>query len=164
MPDAIGPPRLITIVSHQGMSDAFQQLCSDVDRATRFTHLFEDRRPHYQRVLDYILAHPEERDTIAASLSRSLTEEPGAARLASTCFSLLWSHFTGRRSRPQHRNDSMTEAMPGTHTRSRSSLKPMRQANHTIQRMRPSRLRRSQFERPWRLARTADGDRWAHRP
>src|SRR5579859_4252020 len=75
-----GPPPLSLFVSHQGMCDTFQQLCSDVDIATRFTHLFEDRRPHYQRVLDYILAHPEERDAIAASLSHSLTGEPGGAR------------------------------------------------------------------------------------
>ena len=68
-------------LSRQGMCDPFQQLCvSDVDRATRFTHLLEDRRPHYQRVLDYILAHPEDRDSIAASLSHSLDGEPGATR------------------------------------------------------------------------------------
>lgn len=30
-----------------------------------------------------------------------------------------------------------------------------------MQRMRASRLRQSQFERPWRLARTADGGRSA---
>ena len=33
--------------------------------------------------------------------------------------------------------------------------------NHTMQRMRASRLAQLQFERHWRLARTADGDRWA---
>jgi hypothetical protein len=32
-------------------------------------------------------------------------------------------------------------------------------ANHTMLRMRASRLRQSQFERPWRLARTVDGNR-----
>src|SRR5664279_3373026 len=32
--------------------------------------------------------------------------------------------------------------------------------NHTMQRMRASRLTQSQFGSPWLLARTADGDRW----
>jgi hypothetical protein len=36
-----------------------------------------------------------------------------------------------------------------------------RSANHTMQRMRASRLCLSQFERPWRLARTANGGRSA---
>jgi hypothetical protein len=31
-------------------------------------------------------------------------------------------------------------------------------ANHTMQRMRASRSRQSQFEHHWRLARPADGD------
>jgi len=36
---------------------------------------------------------------------------------------------------------------------------PTSPANHSMQRMRASRLRQSQIERPWRLARTADGRR-----
>jgi len=35
--------------------------------------------------------------------------------------------------------------------------------NHTMQRMRASRSAQSQFGSPWRLARTADGGRWAGR-
>jgi hypothetical protein len=52
------------------MSDAFRQLCAEVDRATQTTSSLEQCRPHYQRVLDYIRAHPEERDIIAALLAR----------------------------------------------------------------------------------------------
>jgi hypothetical protein len=52
------------------MSDAFRQLCAEVDRATQTTISLEQCRPQYQRVLDYIRAHPEERDEIAALLAR----------------------------------------------------------------------------------------------
>ena len=53
------------------MSDAFQTLCAEVARDTKFLHELKDCHPHYQRVLDYIIAHPEERDEMAAALSRS---------------------------------------------------------------------------------------------
>ena len=52
------------------MSDAFRQLCAEVDRATQTTVSLEQCRSHYQRVLAYIRAHPEERDAIAALLAR----------------------------------------------------------------------------------------------
>ena len=42
------------------------------------------------------------------------------------------------------------------HARSRGE-----EPNHTMQRMRASGSCQSQFGRPWRLARTADGERWA---
>src|SRR5436309_4004693 len=41
----------------------------------------------------------------------------------------------------------------------RPPINPQR-PNHTMQRMRASRLGQSQFERPRRLARPADGGRW----
>jgi hypothetical protein len=62
------------------MSDAFQQICAEVERATRFLHTVQECRPQYQRVLDYIMTHPEERDSIASSLSGSLTGRSDAAR------------------------------------------------------------------------------------
>jgi len=51
------------------MSNAFQTLCDEVARDTKFLHELKDCHPHYQRVLDYIVAHPEERDEMAAALS-----------------------------------------------------------------------------------------------
>ncbi|HEY6166418.1 MAG TPA: hypothetical protein VI454_00170 [Verrucomicrobiae bacterium] len=62
------------------MSDAFCDLCAEVERATAFLHELDKCRPHYQRVLDYINAHPEERDEMAAALSGSFYGRPGAAR------------------------------------------------------------------------------------
>jgi len=50
------------------MSVEFCKLCADVARDTKFLHNLEDCRPHYQKVLDYILAHPEERDELASAL------------------------------------------------------------------------------------------------
>jgi hypothetical protein len=52
------------------MTDAFRQLCAEVHSATQTISSLEQCRPHYQRVLDYILTHPEERDEIATALSR----------------------------------------------------------------------------------------------
>ncbi|MEI7941270.1 MAG: hypothetical protein WCK27_31730, partial [Verrucomicrobiota bacterium] len=46
----------------------------------------------------------------------------------------------------------------GGYYRPMSAAKTM--FNHTMQRMQASRLARSQPGSPWRLARTADGDRW----
>ena len=61
------------------MSDAFLTLCSEVYRDTKFLHLLKDHFPHYQRVLDYIVAHPEERQEMATALSGSLNGKPGSA-------------------------------------------------------------------------------------
>jgi hypothetical protein len=61
------------------MSEAFHLLCAEVARDTKFLHNLKDCFPHYQRVLDYIVAHPEERDEMAAALSGSLYDKPGAA-------------------------------------------------------------------------------------
>ena len=54
------------------MSEAFKQLCAEVFRATQSLTILEQCRPHYQRVLDYILAHPGERKTIADLLGRNV--------------------------------------------------------------------------------------------
>ena len=61
------------------MSDAFHELCTEVYRATKFLRSVEECRPHFQRVLDYIIAHPDERDAMAAALSASFYDRPGAA-------------------------------------------------------------------------------------
>ena len=47
------------------------------------------------------------------------------------------------------------------HRKLRLELRPVEQPNHTMQRMGASRLAQSQVASPWRLAPTADGDRWA---
>src|SRR5215471_12872116 len=61
------------------MSEAFNELCTEVARDTKFLHLVADCYPHYQRVLDYIVAHPEERDEMATALSRNFYDSPGKA-------------------------------------------------------------------------------------
>ena len=60
------------------MSDAFHELCIEVDRATKFLRSVEECRPHFKKELDYILAHPDERDTMATALSGSFYDRPGA--------------------------------------------------------------------------------------
>ncbi len=55
------------------MSDAFRQLCAEIDRATQTTISLEECRPHYQRALDYVRAHPQERDEIASLLARHVS-------------------------------------------------------------------------------------------
>lgn len=62
------------------MSEAFLQLCAEVDGSARLLHSIEECQPHYQRVLDYIMEHPEERSFIARALTSVLTGETGAAR------------------------------------------------------------------------------------
>lgn len=61
------------------MPEAFLKLCDEVERDTASARNFVERRPHYQRVLDYIIAHPEERDELATALSRSFYPGEGAA-------------------------------------------------------------------------------------
>jgi hypothetical protein len=61
------------------MSDTFRKLCVDGYRDTQFLHDLKDCFPHYQRVLDYIITHPEQRDEMAAALSGSFYNKPGAA-------------------------------------------------------------------------------------
>jgi len=51
------------------MSAAFTTLFKEVSDATKFLHTIEQCRPHYQRILDYIHAHPDERDGIASFLA-----------------------------------------------------------------------------------------------
>jgi hypothetical protein len=62
------------------MSDTFLKLCDDVERATAHIHSLEACHPHYRRVLDYIISHPAERDSMATALSGSLYGKPGSAR------------------------------------------------------------------------------------
>lgn len=69
------------------MTEAFRKLCTDVYRDTKFLHDLKDCFPHYQRVLDYIIAHPEERDEIAVALSGSFYGKPGQHQRAFICCS-----------------------------------------------------------------------------
>jgi hypothetical protein len=64
------------------MFQEFKKICLEVDAATKFLHSIEECRPHYQRVLDYIIAHPDERDSFAIALSNasSQTGKPGTVR------------------------------------------------------------------------------------
>jgi hypothetical protein len=59
------------------MSEAFRKLCLDVAHDTKFLHELKDCYHHYQRVLDYIVAHPEERDEMAAGLAGCFYGKPG---------------------------------------------------------------------------------------
>jgi len=61
------------------MSDAFHTLCAEVARGTKFLRELKDCYPHNQRVLDFIVAHPKERDEMAAALSASFYDRPGSA-------------------------------------------------------------------------------------
>lgn len=61
------------------MSDAFHKLCAEVASDTKSIHVLESCFPHYRRVLDYIVAHPEERDEMATALSGSFYGKPGSA-------------------------------------------------------------------------------------
>jgi hypothetical protein len=61
------------------MPDAFHILCAEVARDTKFLRELKACYPHYQRVLDYIVAHPEQRDKMAAALSGCFYDRPGAA-------------------------------------------------------------------------------------
>jgi hypothetical protein len=56
------------------MSHTFLQLCSEVLSATKFTPSYEQCRPHYQRVLDYIVAQPEERVDMIGFLSELVVD------------------------------------------------------------------------------------------
>ncbi|HEX3799278.1 MAG TPA: hypothetical protein VH413_11300 [Verrucomicrobiae bacterium] len=53
------------------MFDDFSKLYEEVCAATKCLHDWKACHPHYQRVLDYIHAHPGERSQIAKILSRS---------------------------------------------------------------------------------------------
>lgn len=50
------------------MSQTFSQLYKEVSDATKFLHTVEQCRPHYQRILEYIQAHLDERDSVATVL------------------------------------------------------------------------------------------------
>jgi hypothetical protein len=64
------------------MPDSFRQLCTEIDRATKTIITLEQCEPHYQRVLDYIRSHPEERDDIATLLANHVRHGycPGGLR------------------------------------------------------------------------------------
>ena len=59
------------------MSDAFRKLCLEVSRDTKFIHELMDCYPHYQRVLDYITTHPEEREEMVSGLVGCFYDKPG---------------------------------------------------------------------------------------
>ena len=74
------------------MPRTFPELCSEVTEATKFIVNYEQCCPHYQRVLDYILAHPDLRDDIAKVLC-DLVENGGYHKIALVQFlmvSLKW--------------------------------------------------------------------------
>jgi hypothetical protein len=50
------------------MSDEFPKVCAEVLRDTKWIASYEECRPHFQRVLDYIHEHSSERDGIAKIL------------------------------------------------------------------------------------------------
>jgi hypothetical protein len=52
------------------VTDTFRQLCTEVYKATVYEPSYEKCCLHYKRVLDYIVAHPEEHNEIAAALER----------------------------------------------------------------------------------------------
>ncbi len=57
------------------MTDAFRQLCTEVHKGTVYEASYAKCCPQYQRVLDYIVAHPEEHDEIATAFSRRVREQ-----------------------------------------------------------------------------------------
>ena len=50
------------------MSDAFSKLCAEVLQATKWIASYEECRPHFQRVLNYIEGHLSQRDEISKIL------------------------------------------------------------------------------------------------
>jgi hypothetical protein len=56
------------------MPQMFPKLCAEVMQATDFTSSYEACCPHYQRVLDYIVAHPSESDEISKLLCGLVTD------------------------------------------------------------------------------------------
>src|SRR5688572_14422664 len=74
------------------MSQTFRELCNEVIRATDFIASYEQCRPHFQRVLDYIVSHSDERTDIVAFLSQ-LVADGGYTEIALVQFlmeSLQW--------------------------------------------------------------------------
>lgn len=56
------------------MSEEFSKLCNDVLRGAKFITSYEECCRHFQRVLDYIGGHPEEREEIIEILSQHVTD------------------------------------------------------------------------------------------
>jgi hypothetical protein len=75
------------------MLDTFRTLCEETARATKSLSFPQEYEPHYQRVLDYIHSHPDERDEIAALLARSLSAgyEPEGVRADLSLVTFLMS-------------------------------------------------------------------------
>lgn len=74
------------------MSQTFPELCVEVRRSTKFISYYEQCRPHYQRVLDFIVSHPEQREEVAALLCE-LVKDGGYTEIALVEFlmdSLRW--------------------------------------------------------------------------
>jgi hypothetical protein len=57
----------------------FLELCREVSSKTRSAAFPEESEPEYQRVLDYIRAHPEERSFIADAFCHGLIGRDGPA-------------------------------------------------------------------------------------
>ena len=54
--------------------NAFLTLCNEVLHATGFISSYEECCPHYQRVLDYIIIHLDEREDMSKVLSQLVTD------------------------------------------------------------------------------------------
>jgi len=77
------------------MSDDFSKLCTEVLQATKWIANFEECRPHFQRLLDYILEHSSERSEIAKILGK-FVEDGGYTHISLVEFlmsSLKWSEI-----------------------------------------------------------------------
>lgn len=63
--------------------DEFLDLCREVRLTADYLPLASERAPHYQQVLDHIVAHPEKREAIADVFVRSLRgmEAPSPASI-----------------------------------------------------------------------------------
>jgi len=52
------------------MPDTFLKLCDEVLRATKFISNYEECRPHFQQLLDYVVNHLNERDEMVKTLTK----------------------------------------------------------------------------------------------
>ena len=68
----------------------FLELCREVSSKAEYLPLPSERQPHYQRVLDYITVHPEQRVAIAELFCRCVLgmQEPSPASIYLIRFSM----------------------------------------------------------------------------
>lgn len=74
------------------MSQTFSELCAEVIRSAKFVSDYEQCSPHFQRVLDFILSHPGQRDELTQILCEHV-ENGGYTEIALVEFlmgSLRW--------------------------------------------------------------------------